>query len=357
MKIKYKILNKNNYVAAILEKNKKPLKLRNIVFNKLKRGQVLVKIIYSGVCKSQIMEIDGLRGKDHFLPHMLGHEGSGIVEGVGPGVKKVKKNDEVILTWIISKGIDANNNLTCKNLSDNSLINFGKVTTFSNYSVVSENRLVKKPKKLSFKDAAIYGCSVLTGVGLVVNEAKPKYKDVILIIGLGGIGINSLVALKSLGFLNIYVLDKNLRKKKITDKIGVKFLHITRKNKLDIQKKYNNFFDICYEFSGSTEIIELGFSLIKFKSGKIVFASHPKENEKIKLKPHDLIKGKKILGSWGGGSKPDRDILRFFNILRKNKYNNLLNKYMKVYKLKDINKAISDLKKGKILRPIIKMDN
>jgi len=93
------------------------------------------------------------------------------------------------------------------------------------------------------------------------------------------------------------------------------FLHITKKNKLKIQKEYMNFFDLCLEFSGSSKIIELGFELIKYKTGKLFFASHPKENEKIKLKPHDLIKGKQIMGSWGGKSEPDRDIVKFFNIL------------------------------------------
>ena len=87
------------------------------------------------------MEVSGLRGDDRWLPHLLGHEGSGVVEDVGPDVKKFKKGDEVILSWIKGNGIEAQGAIYD---SDDAVINSGKVTTFSNYSVVSENRLTKK---------------------------------------------------------------------------------------------------------------------------------------------------------------------------------------------------------------------
>ena len=89
--------------AAILE-DKDKLSIRSIYSRKLLPGQVLVKILYSGICRSQLMEIAGLRGEDKWLPHLLGHEGSGVVLEVGKDVKKVKKNDEVILTWIKGEG-------------------------------------------------------------------------------------------------------------------------------------------------------------------------------------------------------------------------------------------------------------
>ena len=128
--------------AAVLNKLKKPLEVKNLKIPKLSKGQILVKIFYSGICRSQIFEIDGYRGKDKWLPHVLGHEGSGVVIDIGDGVKKIKKNDQVILTWIKGKGIDADNPTYTSN---NSKINSGKVSTFSNYAIVSENRVVKIP--------------------------------------------------------------------------------------------------------------------------------------------------------------------------------------------------------------------
>ena len=108
--------------CAILEKSKKPLVLSEIqIPKKLAFGQVLIKIKYSGICGSQINEIDAAKGKDKYLPHLLGHEGSGIVEKIGEGVTKVRPGDHVILHWRKGSGIEAPNpNYTWKNKKLNS---------------------------------------------------------------------------------------------------------------------------------------------------------------------------------------------------------------------------------------------
>ena len=190
--------------AAVLDKLESPLVIKEIKNSSLKKGHVLVKIIYSGICGSQIEEINGGRGKDNFLPHCLGHEASGEVIACGSGVKKVKKGDMVILTWLKCNGIDAVNPFYHNKL--NSKINSGKVTTFSNYSVVSENRIVKKPKLLNMRESVLFGCAIPTGFGMVINQIRPKKRDRILIIGLGGIGLSALIALKCINQKNVVVL-------------------------------------------------------------------------------------------------------------------------------------------------------
>ena len=156
-------LVKKNIKAAVLFEIGKPLQIREITSNPLKKGQVLIKILYSGICRSQLMEVQGLRGDDKWLPHLLGHEGSGIVEAIGEGVTKVKPGDEVILTWIKSSGLEAD--YAIYNYKD-SVINSGAVTTFSNYSIVSENRVVKKPVNIPFDLAILFGCALPTGAGI-----------------------------------------------------------------------------------------------------------------------------------------------------------------------------------------------
>ena len=95
------------FKGAILRKLKKPLFVSSeLTIPPLKRGQILVKLAYSGICKSQIMEIEGKRGEDKYLPHLLGHEGSGVVEKIGPGVTTAKEGDHVVLHWRKSKGIE-----------------------------------------------------------------------------------------------------------------------------------------------------------------------------------------------------------------------------------------------------------
>ena len=95
----------NSYFnSAVLYKQKKPLKFTKVHLPILKKGQVLVKIIYSGFCSSQFGEIRGLKGKDNYLPHFLGHEACAKVLSIGNKVKKVKKNDLVVIHWMKSKG-------------------------------------------------------------------------------------------------------------------------------------------------------------------------------------------------------------------------------------------------------------
>lgn len=132
--------------AAVLEKLGSPLRIVELEHEPLKTGQVLVKVFYSGVCRSQLMEVKGGRGENKWLPHLLGHEGSGVVVSVGSGVSKVKPGDEVILTWIKSSGIEA---VGAIYQGAEGSVNSGAVTTFSNYTVVSENRLVLSGKNIA----------------------------------------------------------------------------------------------------------------------------------------------------------------------------------------------------------------
>ena len=98
------------------------------------------------------------------------------------------------------------------------------------------------------------------------------------------------------------------------------------------------------------------FSLIRKSGGELIFASHPGHGEKISLDPHELISGKKILGSWGGGSNPDNDVPRMYSLFAKSNF--LLSDLItKRYKLEEINEALYDLEHGKVFRPLIVMDH
>ena len=172
--------------AAILVKSKRPL-----VVSKLQRptrlefGQVLVKIFYSGICGAQLNEIDAAKGKDKFLPHLLGHEGSGKVLDIGPGVKTVKKNDHVVLHWRQSDGIQSP---TPSYKMGEKTINAGWVTTFNDEAIISENRLTTIPKDFDLKIAPLFGCVVTTAIGIINNDAQVKVGQSVLIFGMGGVG-------------------------------------------------------------------------------------------------------------------------------------------------------------------------
>jgi len=330
--------------AAVLLKKNKLKVYSNIKLPKLDYNQVLVKIVYSGICGSQLFEINGLRGKDKFLPHLLGHEGTGIVKDIGKNVKNVKKGDKVFLSWIKDNKKDAKKPKYIKN---GKIINAGNITTLSNMSIISSNRVFKLPKKIDFKTGVLLGCALPTGAGIVINNKSKNNK--ILIIGLGGVGLSALLGSLYMKLKHIDVLEKNSSKVNHIKKY-IKFKNINYYEKNHFLKK--NSYDLVIETSGNAKMISKSMDLIKI-SGKVIFASHPKFRSKISLNPFDLISGKRIFGTWGGEIKFSKDLRILIKIIKKFKN---LNKifFNKSYKLTQINSAIDDFAKGRVIRPLIK---
>ncbi len=202
--------------AAILEKIGAPLTVANVELGEimhsngtrdrlLKRGQVFVRVLCSGICGSQLQEIDGIKGNPDHLPHLLGHEGSGIVLATGEGVTTVKEGDKCVMHWRKGDGIEAEPAIYQRGprMDDGRLaavdiyqeIKAGPITTFSEYAVVSENRLTAIPQDIPNDLAALFGCALSTAISIVENEAKPKIGNLVSVIGCGGLGLSLIFAL------------------------------------------------------------------------------------------------------------------------------------------------------------------
>src|SRR5690349_17936896 len=148
--------------AAILVEQRKPLLVDEVELPTLGYGQVLVQVKVSRICGSQLGEIDGVKGPDKYLPHLLGHEGGGIVLEVGPEVSHVKPGDHVVLHWRPGAGLQG---AGAKYRLGSRAINAGNITTFQNLTVVSENRLTRIPKDVDFEIAALLADTLTTGFG------------------------------------------------------------------------------------------------------------------------------------------------------------------------------------------------
>ncbi len=172
--------------AAVLEQLGKPLVLAELEIPELQPGQVLVEVAFTGVCHTQLLECQGHRGDDPYLPHCLGHEGSGVVVQIGAAVSKCKPGDHVALSWI--KGSGANVPGTIYAWGDRR-VNAGAVTTFAQHTVASENRVTVLPPEFDLQDAALLGCAVPTGVGSVLNTATVRPGESVAVFGTGGIGL------------------------------------------------------------------------------------------------------------------------------------------------------------------------
>jgi len=300
--------------AAILEKIGGPLRIAEIEVPPLKTGQLLVRIDCSGICRSQLMEVQGRRGPDRYLPHLLGHEGAGAVVDVGGKIRKVKTGDHVVLTWIKGKGLDAGGSVYKEK---GKAINAGPVTTFSEYAVISENRCVPIDGVISKDLASLLGCAVPTGAGIVLNEMKAGAGDSIAVWGVGGIGLCALAGAVLAGCDPIIAIDILPDKLTMASEFGAT-CGVDANDRDPVQRvlELNGGVgvDFAVEAAGRATTIEQAFASVKDDGGLCVFASHPPEGERISLEPHALIRGKRIRGTWGGASNPDEDIPRFVKL-------------------------------------------
>jgi len=340
--------------AAILVTPKAPLWIADgIDMPALNPGQVIVRIGYTGICGSQIMEINGLRGHDTWLPHMLGHEASGTVMETGAGVLKVKPGDKVVLSWIKGQGMDVSG---AKYRHDGTVINSGPITTFSQFTIVSENRCTRISDDIPLDAAALLGCAVLTGFGAVNNFLADLKGRNIAIFGLGGIGLCALLAAKYHGFEPIIAVDVIESKLDLARELGAS--HLLNANRHDvvdyIRKLTDGGVSFSLEASGLTQVIETAFECVHRDGGICVFAGHPPYGGKIQLDPFDLICGKRIFGTWGGESRPDRDIPFLVDLYRQGLLP-LEKLITSTYELDDINRAITEMQNNPLGRILIKM--
>ncbi len=342
-------------LAAVLEKINNPLRIEELTVPELKHGQVLVKIAYSGICHSQLNEIGGLKGEDRFLPHTLGHEGSGVVAAIGESVKKVKVGDLVVLTWLKGSGIDVP---SCQYLKGNGgIVNSGAISTFLTKAVVSENRVVRIPDGIPLKEAALFGCAIPTGAGIVIKAIKKGYANSIAIFGLGGIGLSALLAARMIGVPSIIGVDKFEYKLEKARQLGATDIINAKKGGVlscIMEITAGKGVDYAVECSGSRAMMEAAFQSVRDKGGLCIITGNLPQGDKISIDPFNLIKGKGIVGAWGGGTNPDIDIPMYADLYLsgKLKIGELIGD---MCSLSNINKALNKLKKGTGGRILINM--
>jgi len=302
--------------AAILTELRKPLILAEIeIPQELKVGQVLVKIHFSGICGSQLGEIDGAKGEDKFLPHLLGHEGSGTVVAIGPGVKTVSLGDKVVLHWRKGDGIESEPPIyNWKGTK----VNAGWVTTFNEFAIVSENRITTIPKDSEMDVAALFGCAVTTGFGIIENNAKLKIGESVVVFGAGGIGLNVVQAASLVSAYPIIAIDIFDNRLALAQEMGATHLINSRdKSVEEISKLIRSItkVDVFIDNTGNPQIIELGYNILK-PQGKMVLVGVPKKGNNINIFSLPMHFGKSIIGSHGGDGLPQIDIPRYHNLYR-----------------------------------------
>ncbi len=333
--------------AAILTELNKPLVVAEVELPKtLAVGQVLVKIHYSGICGSQLGEIDGAKGEDKYLPHLLGHEASGTVMAVGPGVRHVKLNDKVVLHWRKGLGIESD---TPSYTWDGRKVNAGWIATLNEYAIVSENRLTTIPVDSDLEVAALFGCAVTTGFGIVENNARIRIGESVVVFGAGGIGLNIVQAASLVSAYPIIAVDLHDDKLKLAQEMGA--THVINSRNIDVDKAIKDILgtrklDVFIDNTGQPAIIEQGYHLTHAQ-GRVILVGVPRKGNNINIHSLPLHFGKGITGSHGGETVPHQDISRYQQLYNAGriKLRELITDY---FSLDDINDAISAMRSGKV---------
>ena len=332
--------------AVVLEKIDAPLAIREVELTDLKVGQVLVKILVSGVCGAQLHEIRGHKGNAKFLPHLMGHEGCGIVQEVGPGVTTVNVGDKVVMHWRSGSGIEAP---FPSYVLDGKSMSSGKVTTLSEYSIVSENRVTTVPQDTPPELCAILGCALTTAMGIIDNEVDLKFGESVAVIGCGGVGLNLIQAAALKSACPIIAIDNNLSKRSLCFTAGA-LLFLNSVDNLEENV------DVIIDTTGIPEVITAAISKLS-GNGRMVLVGQPAPGRMVEvMNAVNLFNGmgQSIKATQGGKTNPQEDIPRYVKMHQQGILD--ISQFVTHrFKLEQINDAFDLLKSGDAGRIIIEI--
>jgi len=337
---------RRKFKAAILVAQNTPLDVEEIEAPELECGQVLVEVHVASICGVQIGEITGAGGRDPYLPHLLGHEGGGVVVECGLGVTTVEKGDHVVMHWRKGAGIEANCPIYKRRDGE---VGAGPVATFSEFAIVSENRLTTIAPDIPLDIAALMGCVVTTGLGIINNEAKLKIGQSIAVIGCGGVGLNVIQGAAMVSALPIFAFDIHEDKLDIAKAFGAT-------NALNLKEgplAFGNI-DVVVECTGLPDVIEAAY-MITAPGGRLILVGQPHHEADLTFRSmRQHFCGKMIIDSQGGGTNPTVDIPRYLKLYRRGllKLDDLITHR---YALADINKAIQMAASGRAGRVTLEM--
>ena len=332
--------------AAILTELHRPLAIADVSLpERLDVGQVLVKLHASGICGSQLGEIDGVKGPDPFLPHLLGHEGSGEVLAIGAGVTHVRVGERVVLHWRQGPGIESRPPQYAWN---GARLNAGWVTTLNEYAVVSENRLTPIPADFGLGLAPLLGCAVTTGLGVVCNDARVQPGESLVVLGAGGVGSSVVMAAALVSAAPIVVVDRTETKLALARQLGA--THALLAERFDLEARIRAIVgragaDVVVDNTGVTTMIQLAVRLTR-REGRTVLVGVPQEPA-VAVPTLPLHYGQQLIGSHGGSSRPERDIHRCIALARAGRLP-LEALITHRCRLEDVNDAIGCLRRGEI---------
>ncbi len=355
--------------AAVCNEFGKPLVIEDIDIESPGEGQVKVKLAATAICHSDIHAVRGELMKS--TPMLAGHESSGYIAELGKGVTGLEPGDPVVVSMVASCGhclycsrglphlceydFPLESHSPLKNKSGQSIHNMVKVASFAEYAIIDKSQVVKIPRDMPMDRAALLGCGVITGFGSVVYRAKVELLSSVVVIGAGGVGINSIQGAALSGAYPVIVVDVLESKLKAARDFGATHTVNAREcNPIEEVRKLTSGRGADYVFVtvGSTASMEQGFQM-SGRRGMTVIIGLPRPEDRISLSPFDFIGTERVLtGCNLGAINLQVDIPDLIRLYRagKLKLDELISGH---YRLEEINQAIDSVIRGDALRNVI----
>ena len=359
--------------AAVLYDVNKPYAVESVELDPPKRGEVLIKVGAAGVCRS---DLHFQKGEATIaLPAVLGHEGAGTVERVGEGVTMVKPGERVILSFVPNCGhchscesghphLCDEHARTSGKLYDNTsrlhtqsgqdCAHMGKVACFAEYAVVPEAGCVPAPAALDFPQLALIGCSVTTGVGAAVFNARVQPGDTVVVIGCGGVGLNVLQGARISGATTIIAVDVKDSALAFAKKFGATHLVNARKENAvaRVLELSGGGVQFAFEAYGSGATTRMAVDMLR-KRGTAVIVGIAPMGDAAAIEPVVLTRGEKtITGTYYGSAHPRQDMPRIADWVGRGLID-VAGLVQRRYSLAEINRAYEDIETDAVGRGVI----
>jgi alcohol dehydrogenase len=351
-----------------------PLRIREVELDPPGHGEVLIRIRAAGLCHSDLSVISGDRPRP--VPMVLGHESAGEVVECGAGVTDLKTGDRVVLVFMPSCGccmpcmegrpalcepgaasngagtlLSGARRLHLDGLPVNHHVG---VSCFADYAVVSRRSCVKLDAELSFAEASLFGCAVLTGVGAVINTARLQAGTTAAVLGLGGVGFSALLAAVASGARQVVALDLNESKLALARELGATAtINASDPDAAErVRELTKGGVDYAFEMAGAIPAMELAWRITR-RGGSTISAGLPHPDKRFALPPVQLVAEERTLrGSYIGSAVPARDIPRYIDLYQRGKLpvDRLMGEHLA---LEDINRGFDRMASGVAMRDVV----
>jgi NDMA-dependent alcohol dehydrogenase len=368
--------------AAVMRAINEPFSIEEVELDPPKAGEVLVRLVATGVCGSDLHFLTGHRLSQ--LPVVRGHEGAGVVEAVGPDVSRVAVGQHVITSFVASCGHCyqcARGRLThCVNglgITDGSLLDGtfrihggngedigtgSRLAAFSERSVIPEFNLVAVPDDIPLQAACLVSCGVSTGVGAALNVARVQPGDTVAVFGSGGVGISAIQGARIGGASEIIAVDVNEAKREPALQFGAtKFVNPRDSDPVEAIRALTYGFGVDKAILTIDHVLPEHLTMVIDAVGPagvaVLVGAADSDLDHIPTHPHAMMRLQKTFTStMAGGLNPPRDSLRYLDLYRAGRLR-LDELVTRTYPLDDINLAVEDLRAGKNLRGVIVFDS